>query len=450
MIDERPAGLPPRRLPRARVARRRPGHGHDRRGRDGLPRARSCALHARDAASADRDLREALGLRRTALGGAAPAGALMFTCNGRGRGMFGVADHDAAALADGARGGPDGRVLRRGRDRARRRRELPARLHRPLFGSVRAVKLSGRTVLLTGATGGIGHAIARTLAERGARARAHRPAHRGARAARRRDRRARASPPTWPTAAAVARADRAAAATSTCSSPTRRCRRPGRLCDFSDERDRPRARRQPARADRARPRARAADDRRAARPPRLHLLAVGQGGDAGAAAIYSATKFGLRGFALGPARGPARHRRRRVDGLPRLHPRRGHVRRGRGRAAPGVGTRTPEEVAEAVVTRDRAQPRRGRRGAARPARWARRSRALAPGLGGCRLDRRLGRRTIAGRSHAAGQRSQALARSVARAGLRRRRRRRSRLVGDRGEDLAGEARAVRRVAPGWR
>ncbi|MGH2901299.1 MAG: FIST C-terminal domain-containing protein, partial [Solirubrobacteraceae bacterium] len=25
--------------------------------------------------------------------------ALMFTCNGRGRGMFGVADHDAAALA---------------------------------------------------------------------------------------------------------------------------------------------------------------------------------------------------------------------------------------------------------------------------------------------------------------------------------------------------------------
>ena len=56
-------------------------------------------VHARDAASADRDLHEALGLRRTALGGAAPAGALMFTCNGRGRGMFGVADHDAAALA---------------------------------------------------------------------------------------------------------------------------------------------------------------------------------------------------------------------------------------------------------------------------------------------------------------------------------------------------------------
>jgi small ligand-binding sensory domain FIST len=56
-------------------------------------------LHARDARSADRDLRSALGLRRTALGGRRPAGALMFTCNGRGRAMFGVADHDSEALA---------------------------------------------------------------------------------------------------------------------------------------------------------------------------------------------------------------------------------------------------------------------------------------------------------------------------------------------------------------
>jgi small ligand-binding sensory domain FIST len=54
-------------------------------------------LHARDAVSADRDLREALGLRRLALGGD-PAGALVFTCNGRGRGMFGEPDHDAGAI----------------------------------------------------------------------------------------------------------------------------------------------------------------------------------------------------------------------------------------------------------------------------------------------------------------------------------------------------------------
>jgi small ligand-binding sensory domain FIST len=57
-------------------------------------------LHARDADSADRDLREALGLRRTALGGAPPAGALVFSCNGRGRRMFGHPDHDAEAIGD--------------------------------------------------------------------------------------------------------------------------------------------------------------------------------------------------------------------------------------------------------------------------------------------------------------------------------------------------------------
>ena len=56
-------------------------------------------IHARDAASADRDLNEALDLRRRALGDDAPAGALMFTCNGRGRGMFGLPDHDATAVA---------------------------------------------------------------------------------------------------------------------------------------------------------------------------------------------------------------------------------------------------------------------------------------------------------------------------------------------------------------
>jgi small ligand-binding sensory domain FIST len=56
-------------------------------------------IHARDAASADRDLSDALALRRQALGDDAPAGALMFTCNGRGRGMFGLPDHDASAVA---------------------------------------------------------------------------------------------------------------------------------------------------------------------------------------------------------------------------------------------------------------------------------------------------------------------------------------------------------------
>ena len=57
-------------------------------------------LHARDAVSADRDLREALAVQMTALGGRAPAGALLFACNGRGREMFQRPHHDADALAE--------------------------------------------------------------------------------------------------------------------------------------------------------------------------------------------------------------------------------------------------------------------------------------------------------------------------------------------------------------
>lgn len=57
-------------------------------------------LHVRDAASADRDLREALGAQADALGDAGAAGALLFTCNGRGSHMFDVPDHDASAVED--------------------------------------------------------------------------------------------------------------------------------------------------------------------------------------------------------------------------------------------------------------------------------------------------------------------------------------------------------------
>jgi len=57
-------------------------------------------LHVRDADSADRDLHDALALRRAALGEQRPAGALMFTCNGRGAGLFGTPHHDAQVLAE--------------------------------------------------------------------------------------------------------------------------------------------------------------------------------------------------------------------------------------------------------------------------------------------------------------------------------------------------------------
>jgi small ligand-binding sensory domain FIST len=55
-------------------------------------------LHARDARSAEEDLRRELRLRATAIGGQRPAGALVFSCNGRGQGMFGSPDHDAGMV----------------------------------------------------------------------------------------------------------------------------------------------------------------------------------------------------------------------------------------------------------------------------------------------------------------------------------------------------------------
>jgi small ligand-binding sensory domain FIST len=57
-------------------------------------------LQVRDAASADEDLRETLRAQAQALGSQGAAGALLFTCNGRGSHMFDVPDHDAAALED--------------------------------------------------------------------------------------------------------------------------------------------------------------------------------------------------------------------------------------------------------------------------------------------------------------------------------------------------------------
>jgi small ligand-binding sensory domain FIST len=57
-------------------------------------------LHVRDAASADEDLREALRVQAEALGSEGAAGALLFTCNGRGSHMFEVPDHDAGVLED--------------------------------------------------------------------------------------------------------------------------------------------------------------------------------------------------------------------------------------------------------------------------------------------------------------------------------------------------------------
>jgi small ligand-binding sensory domain FIST len=51
-------------------------------------------FHVRDAASADSDLREMVATTQQ------PAGAILFTCNGRGTRLFGVPDHDASIVVD--------------------------------------------------------------------------------------------------------------------------------------------------------------------------------------------------------------------------------------------------------------------------------------------------------------------------------------------------------------
>jgi small ligand-binding sensory domain FIST len=63
-------------------------------------------IHARDARSADEDLRRALALRVEALAGEPLAGALVFSCNGRGSAMFGVPDHDATVVEEQLGGAP--------------------------------------------------------------------------------------------------------------------------------------------------------------------------------------------------------------------------------------------------------------------------------------------------------------------------------------------------------
>ena len=64
-------------------------------------------LHVRDSESASEDLREALAAQVAALGPAGAAGALLFTCNGRGAHMFGRSGHDARLLEE-ALGAPAG------------------------------------------------------------------------------------------------------------------------------------------------------------------------------------------------------------------------------------------------------------------------------------------------------------------------------------------------------
>ena len=63
-------------------------------------------FHVRDARSADADLDRMLTQARTKLGDRQIAGALLFTCNGRGARMFETPDHDARLISDRLEGAP--------------------------------------------------------------------------------------------------------------------------------------------------------------------------------------------------------------------------------------------------------------------------------------------------------------------------------------------------------
>ena len=78
-------------------------------------------FHVRDARAADEDLRHILERAAAALGGREAAGALLFTCTGRGSRMFAEPDHDAGLIATMLPAG-SARSPRRSSERARRPR----------------------------------------------------------------------------------------------------------------------------------------------------------------------------------------------------------------------------------------------------------------------------------------------------------------------------------------
>jgi small ligand-binding sensory domain FIST len=63
-------------------------------------------FHLRDASSADSDLRRTMEREAASLGDRRPAGALLFSCNGRGSRLFAQPDHDARLVADALGGIP--------------------------------------------------------------------------------------------------------------------------------------------------------------------------------------------------------------------------------------------------------------------------------------------------------------------------------------------------------
>ena len=113
--------------------------------------------------------------------------------------------------------------------------------------------------------------------------------------------------------------------------------------------DRPRARRQPARADAARPRADRADGRARQRAPACSCRRCRAGAAAPGSSVYSATKFGLRGFALALREDLAPKGVGVSVVLPGFIRDAGMFADSGAKLPPCVGTKRPEDVARAVV-----------------------------------------------------------------------------------------------------
>ena len=228
------------------------------------------------------------------------------------------------------------------------------------------MNVSGKRVLLTGATGGLGHAIARQLA--GAGAHVILSGRRGdvlADLAKRDLRRRRAGRPHRPR-----RRARARRGAHRRRHPRLQRRPVGLGADRHVDRgaDRPRAGRQPARARSSSP---ARSCRTWWQRGEGHVVFMSSlAGKTPTAGIVALQRDEVRAARLRgrDARRAARHRRRRLGDLPRLHPRRRHVPRRPASSCRSASARSRRATSRvATLQGDRAQQGRARRRAGRAA-----------------------------------------------------------------------------------